>query len=89
VTDQRQEQTMISLHRKLVEAGCEVSGHESDLYVLDTDLAREVIRKYSEEPYNGGLYMSQFTADDDHRQWLEFPFLFDPFWEKQANRKHS
>jgi hypothetical protein len=37
---------MKSLYRRLLEAGCEIDNHESDLYVRDTPEARAIIAQY-------------------------------------------
>ena len=53
--------------------------HESDLYVLDTPIARLVIRQF-------GLNSTGFTSQIDKKRWLDVPFAYEPFWKKKQRR---
>lgn len=55
--------------------------HASDLYVLDTPVARLVIRQFGRES-------SGFTSPNDGKRWLDVPFAYEPFWNK-AKKKRS
>ena len=65
-----------NLYAEIVAAGLEVSNHESDLYIVDTEKAREICR-------NLDWKFSVFTGSDS-RKWLDIPFAYTPFWEKRG-----
>lgn len=65
----------MSLYTDLIEAGCEVSNWQSDLYVVRDDKALEIFKLHGQKP-------DVFKADSDGRPMLEAPFMFDPFWER-------
>lgn len=61
----------------IVAAGIPTDHHESDLYVLATQEAREIAKRH-------GKRGEAFKANDDGRIWLDFPFCYAPFWENVA-----
>lgn len=67
----------MSLYTDLIEAGCEVSNWQSDLYVVKTDKAVEIFKRH-------GQKLSVFKSNADGRLMLEAHFQFDPFWERRA-----
>jgi hypothetical protein len=69
---------MASLYRDLVRARIPTDHHESDLYVLDTPEARELVKSY-------GYKSSTFTSNLDGKRWIDVPFAYEPFWEKKAH----
>ena len=60
----------------------QIDHHESDLYVLDTPVARLVIRQFGRES-------SGFTSQIDGKRWLDVPFAYEPFWKKKSKRSHA
>jgi argininosuccinate synthase len=69
-----------SLYQALLAAGIQTDHHESDLYVLDTPIARALIAK-------SGLAMAKpFTSQIDGKRWLDVPFAYEPFWEKKKRK---
>lgn len=66
------------LHAECVNAGLQIDSHYSDLYVLATPEARELIRK-------SGFYYTAFTSQIDGKMWYEIPFAFTPFWESKSD----
>jgi hypothetical protein len=58
----------------------QIDHHESDLYVLDTPIARLVIRQF-------GLNSIGFTDSIDKKRWIDVPFAYEPFWEKKKKQK--
>jgi hypothetical protein len=74
----------MSLYTDLVAAGCEVDSHYSDLYVLDTELARSIIAAYIGARGIGPKRPAVFRSAIDSRYWIDLPFLFDPFWERKS-----
>ncbi len=69
----------MSIYTELVDAECELHGHESDLYVLDTPNSRGVIDTII---LNGGTVPFTTFTGTDGRAWLDIPFAFAPFWER-------
>jgi hypothetical protein len=67
-----------SLYQDLKAAGVPTDHHESDLYALDTPIARALVEKH------GWRGVSAFTSQIGGKQWLDMPFAYDPFWEKAA-----
>lgn len=69
-----------SLYQAMVEAGCELDHHESDLYVKDTPAAVQILRDWRTSK-GSQLYMSRFISRVDATLWIEIPFAYDPWWE--------
>lgn len=69
------------LYKDLVNAGVEVSSHESDLYFRPTEKALAIFNKYPHLKKNS----SKFNADDGSGVWIEVPFHYDPYWEKRLS----
>lgn len=70
-----------SVYKELVAAGVPIDHHESDLYVLDTRVARGILAAH-------GKKGTPFTSQVDGKRWLDVPFAYEPFWEKKS-RAHS
>ena len=66
-----------TIYELAVEAGCELSHHESDLYLKKTDESQKLVDNY-EFKQN----VTTFHSDIDHSVWFDVPFAYDPFWEK-------
>ena len=58
----------------------ELDHHESDLYVLDSPLARTVIRQFGRES-------TSFISNVDKKRWLDVPFAYEPFWDKKRKQR--
>lgn len=65
----------MSLYQALKDAGCLLDHHESDLYVLATKVAFDIINKH--ESYS----MNKFFKSTDSRMWFEIPFAYEPYWQ--------
>jgi hypothetical protein len=70
----------MSLYTDLTAAGIPTDNHESDLYVLATPEARELVRKH------GHGSPASFVSAIDGKLWFDLPFQFDPFWERRARK---
>lgn len=71
-----------SLYERLVEAGCETDSYQSDLYVRETEIAKQIIRDFESE---GGISNKEnFTSDRDGQRWIELPFAFKPYWDARS-----
>jgi hypothetical protein len=66
-----------SLYQELIAAGIPTDSHESDLYVLNTPVARGLIAKHGKRGVVG------FNSKVDGKRWLDVPFAYDPFWERK------
>lgn len=65
------------LYDELVKEGFKLDHHESDLYIKDSPLARELVTKH-------GFVYTTFKDDIDHEMWLDVPFAYAPFWRERA-----
>lgn len=68
------------LYDELVKEGFTLDHHESDLYIKDSPLARELVEKH-------GLKYTCFIDDIEHQRWLDVPFAYAPFWREK--NKHG
>lgn len=72
--------TIHSIYTQMVEAGVEISNHESDLYVPNNETTRAIIAEY--EHKNS---VTRFNCyDDPNDPWFDIPFAFDPWWEQRG-----
>lgn len=74
---------MITLYERLMEAECEIDHHESDLYVVATPKAREIVSQYAKE-VGHAVFDSYIGADG--RTWLDCWFLYEPWWERRVRK---
>lgn len=65
----------MSLYTDLIEAGCEVSHWQSDLYTPRTPAALDIFTKHEQKHLT-------FISATDGKRMLEAPFMYDPFWSK-------
>jgi hypothetical protein len=72
----------MSLYQELKSAGCTLDSHESDLYVLDTKLARSILERYTLARTSARVFVSAL----DGELWVEIPFAYEPWWTSR-NRK--
>jgi hypothetical protein len=63
-------------YQKLIEAGCKVDNHESDLYAEATPLAIEITKDAQSRSF--------FRSEVDGKQWLEIPFAYTPWWAARS-----
>lgn len=69
-----------TIYDALLNAGCDIDHHESDLYVRDTPTSREILRRFE----NTGFSYSSFLSPKDGQLWFELPFMYLPFWQAKA-----
>ena len=75
-----------SLYERLVEAGCETDSWQSDLYVREIEMAKQIIRDFESE---GGISNKEnFISERDGQRWIDLPFAFKPYWDAR-NRADS
>ncbi len=65
-----------SLYSRIKAAGIPFDSHESDLYVLATPEARQLVDEC-------GAVCSVFVSQVDGRRWLDVPFHYEPFWTRR------
>ena len=68
----------MSIYQQMTERGIPCDNHESDLYVLATSEAREILVK-------SGHSFTTFTSQIDGKVWYDVPFAFDPWWEARRS----
>lgn len=61
-------------------AGIPTDHHESDLYVLDTPEARQILSQH-------GRRYTRFLSNTDRKVWLDVPFAYAPFWARRAGAR--
>lgn len=66
---------MASIYNQMIEAGVEVSSHESDLYVPVNDITNKIISNYKHK-HN----CTRFANNIDGKLWIDIPFAYDPWW---------
>lgn len=67
----------MTLYREMTDAGIPTDNHESDLYVLSTPEAREILRRWPTNAANARTFVSQV----DKQTWIAIPFAYDPWWK--------
>lgn len=68
-----------TLYDAVIELGIEHDNHESDLYIPDNELTRELVAAF-------GHGSEKFRSNVDGKPWLDVPFQFVPFWQKREAR---
>ncbi len=73
----------MTLLEELEAAQIPTDHHESDLYVLATPQAWQIIRKHMGEHWT---QVQAFTSQKpfDGRRWFDVPFAYDPFWKRTS-----
>lgn len=70
------------LYDRLVEAGCEIGSHETDLHVKATPEAKAIIAQFEAE---GGISNKEyFRSAIDKSAWIDLPFHYTPGWERRS-----
>lgn len=78
---------MQSLYARLLKAGCKIDNHESDLYVQNSQIARDIITAYNKEhKYSHPIKFKMFKSNLDGDSWLDIPFMYSPYWDKKQGR---
>ncbi len=79
---------MVTIYDVLINAGCRVGSHESDLYVKADDVSRPIIaaaikdRRLATKP---ALFQSNHP-EDNGALWYEIPFGYSPLWRARGLR---
>lgn len=66
-----------SIYELAMMAGCELSHHQSDLYLKKTDETQKLVDNYEFKNI-----VTTFKSLIDHTPWFDIPFAYDPFWER-------
>lgn len=74
--------TSADLYQAVLDGNLEHDSHYSDLYLRATPEARALISRYKFK-----ANVQAFTSQIDGKLWLDVPFAFTPYWEKQATVK--
>jgi len=73
---------MDELYDDLLSAGCELDNHESDLYVKDTPMARDIIGLH--QCMGEKRTVNRFKSSLDGSDWLDIPFAYLPWWRRRV-----
>ena len=69
-----------SIYNEMVEAGVEISSHESDLYVPCNEITTEIISRYIHK-----CNVTTFNCYDEvGNVWYDIPFAYDPWWNDRG-----
>lgn len=89
----------LNLYEKLKAAGCELDNHESDLYVLATEEAHQIIREHEgvERMFRDrkGQFQTTRAVEPipfkgvDGRVWFEITAAYMPFWDAVTERSRK
>jgi hypothetical protein len=74
----------MTLHEKLVAAGCEIGNHESDLHVKVSEEAIITIVEHALFCDSTMKMPAKFVSNIDGSLWYDIPFAYDPFFNKPA-----
>jgi hypothetical protein len=75
-----------SLYERLLEAGCQMDHHESDLYVRMVPDAVKILREHYGVRFGTHGGCTLFRSPVDGRIWIDCPFMYDPFWQRVRAR---
>jgi len=78
----------VSIYEALKFAGARLFHHESDLYVKVDPLSRRVVR----EALDDKIILKAptlFEGADGSGLYYEFPFSYDPYWERRLKQPVS
>ena len=67
----------MTIYQEMLAAGVALYPHESDLYCEDTETSRDILDQFPVQQQLATRFMDQVT----HTQWIDIPFVYDPFWE--------
>jgi len=67
-----------TIYQDFIDAGCEVSHYESDLYVQDSTTARDIITSHDKSI--DGWNVRFFRSSHDGKMWIDLPFCYAPHW---------
>lgn len=70
-----------SIYEMAVLLKCEMSNHESDLYLKVTPVTEALV-----ENYRFKKNVRQFTSRNDLKPWFDIPFAYDPWWINKLNK---
>lgn len=69
-------------YEQFKEANCEIDNHESDLYIKVTDKSTDIASQNFE-------YKFKMFEDQNGDLWMDFPFLYDPWWKEKSQKKNK
>jgi len=64
-----------SIYQKMVDAGVEINGHYSDLYVPVNDVTKEIVKSYKFRK-SASIFIDQVSGELSY----DIPFAYDPYW---------
>lgn len=67
----------LSPYQELVNAGCEIDNHESDLQVKWSPEAERIVKE-------SGWANEVFTSNIDGSKWIEVIYAYNPWWEARG-----
>jgi len=68
----------MSVYSEVLATGGYIANHESDLYIEDNEVNREILARHPLEKSNARTFQNQVTG----KRCLDVPFGYDPFWDR-------
>lgn len=75
-----------TLYQTLVDAGVEISNHESDLYFPVTKETTQILDQFPLQKGNATTFANQRPPNVGQR-WYDVPFAYVPWWEHRMRQK--
>ena len=75
------EESLKGIYQRLLDAGCEISNHCSDLYTPVNATSCKIVEEYRKLSRN---CVTIFNSQEDGSLWYDIPFAYMPYWEKRA-----
>jgi len=73
-----------SLYQEIKAAGISYDHHESDLYILDTPAAREILTSHPMDSTRRSYFIGT-----DGKRWIDVPFAYEPWWEARGVKSRN
>jgi len=72
----------MSLYTDLVDAGIEVSNHETDLYFPVTPESTEILERHPLQYSIRETFVNRVVGG----RWYDIPFAYEPAWDRKLNK---
>lgn len=73
------------VYQECVKLGLEISHWQSDLYIVHSPEAFEMLKRLKETNPKEVMNVSSFKGTDK-RHWFEIPFAYQPYWDEKGTR---
>ena len=77
--------TEVSIYKRMLELGVEISSNRSDLYVPVNCVTTELLARYSQRDSSSRVTFSTFFNNLTSTQWYCINFAYEPFWHRVSS----